>query len=91
MLEIKETALNLITNQLMKLTSLKVNVELFGSYILPSKGLRDVKSFNTKNVIITEGSDISQIYDDFVGILDMKVSDFQEKESGNYIVVGGIY
>lgn len=82
--EIKQKVVELISKNLTKFTSIKVNVELYGSYILEAKAIRDVKSFNTKNVIVTFGSVIDEIFDDFTNIIDGKVSEFQERQSGKF-------
>lgn len=82
MSEIKPKILPLILSQIGKFSSVKVNLELFGFFILESKGLEDIKSFNTVNQIATVARDLDDLYDDFTGILDEKVSEFQERESG---------
>lgn len=86
MSEIKNKVLELIRSGVSKFTAIKVNVELFGSYILETQHMRDVKSFNTKNVVVTVGTDVDQVYNDFTESLDGKVSEFQERESGKYLL-----
>lgn len=86
MSEIKNKVLELIRSGVSKFTAIKLNVELFGSYILETQDMRDVKSFNTKNVVVTVGTDVDQVYNDFTESLDGKVSEFQERESGKYLL-----
>lgn len=81
--EIKNKATKILEAALLKFVVIKVNFEIFGLFSIESKDLRDVKSFNTKNVIVSRGSDLSEIYDTFSGVMDEKASSFQEKDSGN--------
>ncbi|CAH2010123.1 unnamed protein product [Acanthoscelides obtectus] len=57
-------------------------MELFGLYILPAKNRREVKSHNTNNVIITQSSNLNQIYYDLGSKIEQKSKDFAEKDSG---------
>lgn len=82
--EVKQKVIELISKNVTKFTSIKVNLELFGSYILESQQIRDVKSFNTKNVIVTLGTNINEVLEDFTDIIDGKVSEFQERKSGKF-------
>jgi hypothetical protein len=80
--EIREKMINLIHENVEKHTTVKLNLELFGLYTLESQNLFDVKSFNTRNIIITLGSNWSNIIDDFKGVIENKMSEFLEKDSG---------
>lgn len=82
MTELKDKIIDLIEGQMAKLKSVKFNFELFGYFILEAQELQDVKTFNTANEVATRGTDLSQLYDNLTGILDEKVSEFQERESG---------
>lgn len=82
MQELKNKVIALIERQVIKFRSVKFNVELFGYFILEAKELEDIKSFNTVNEIVSLGDDINQVYDNLTGILDGKVSEFQERDSG---------
>lgn len=80
--ELKDKIINLIKRQVTLLISVKFNFELFGLFILESKDEHDVKSFITANEVATRGTDWDSLYDKLSGILDEKVSEFQERESG---------
>lgn len=84
--EIKEKIMSLLERQISKFNSVKVNFELFGYFILETKDLEDIKSFNTANEVVTFGTDLNQLYDQFSTILDEKASEFQERESGTSIL-----
>lgn len=66
--ELKNKILTVITRDLSKFTSIKLNFEVFGYYYLESRDRHDIKSFNSKNVIITISGDLNEIYDDFTAI-----------------------
>lgn len=80
--DIKNKVVELVKKEVGKLLSIKINFELYGYYVIEDKDLHDVKSFNTKNEIVTSSTNISQLYDDFTAILDQKASEFQERDSG---------
>lgn len=85
--ELGDKIKKLLVKEARKFRSIKVNLELFGRFIHPVKELTDIKSFNTRNKIINEASDWNSIYDDFVGEMTAKASEFQERESGKLIIV----
>lgn len=80
--EIKNKVLPLIENEVRKHVSIKLNLELFGMYYLDSKENHEMKSFNTRNEIVSMSSDLDHLYDDFVAKLDEKADIFQERDSG---------
>jgi hypothetical protein len=82
MTELKTKIINLIEEQVAKLKSVKFNLELFGLFFLEAQDLHDVKNFITANEVATRGTDLSELYDNLTGVLDEKVSEFQERESG---------
>lgn len=82
--EVKSKIVPLLERQVSKFHSVKCNFELFGYFVLENQELEDIKMFNTKNEIATVGSDLNALYDSFTGILDEKVSEFAERESGMY-------
>lgn len=65
--------------------AVKVNMEVFGRYILQSRELSDVKSFNTPNVIVDQSTDLKSILDIFVDAITTQTSEFQERDSGMFI------
>ncbi|CAG9772350.1 unnamed protein product [Ceutorhynchus assimilis] len=83
-LTVKKLPLSLITKakieQLKKHRAVKINVELFGQYVLHSKETTETKSFNTKNKIIT--SDSEEIFNGFLSVFKEKVLIFTENGSG---------
>lgn len=82
MADIKNKVLALIERKVSSFRSVKVNFELFGYFVLENQDLAEIKSFNTRNEIVTVGTDIAELYDNFSGVLDEKVSEFTERESG---------
>ena len=81
--EIKSTVLDLLKNIIFAHNSIKVNMEVFGSYILPStENYSSEKSFNTANQIIDGSSDLDEKYLWFVDKLMTQASEFLEKDSG---------
>ncbi|XP_072389467.1 uncharacterized protein [Diabrotica undecimpunctata] len=80
--EIEGNVLKLLHNYLHKFKVLKVNFELYSMYTIPEKDTYDLKSFNTKNQIITISTNLKQAYQDFIREILPKVSEIQEKESG---------
>ncbi|VEN62739.1 unnamed protein product [Callosobruchus maculatus] len=79
---IKSKSVQLLEQQVLKHTAIKANVELFALYILPTKEMRDIKSHNTANKILTRSSDIDREFDAFLAILNEKSKEFAERESG---------
>ncbi|XP_072400815.1 uncharacterized protein [Diabrotica undecimpunctata] len=79
---IEGNVLKLLHNYLHKFKVLKVNFELYSMYTIPEKDTYDLKSFNTKNQIITISTNLKQAYQDFIREILPKVSEIQEKESG---------
>lgn len=82
LIEVKQKVLNLISEYIQNHHSLKVNMELFGLYVIPEKDMRDIKSFNTENQIINISKNLSQVFDDFKDVMLSKASEFQERDSG---------
>lgn len=81
--EIKDKILAIIENAVQKHFSIKVNVKLFGMYLLDTKHFCEIKSFNTRNEIVLNSSDVEQLYNDFAATLEVKADQFQECDSGN--------
>uniref|UniRef100_A0A6P7GCW0 Uncharacterized protein LOC114340666 n=1 Tax=Diabrotica virgifera virgifera TaxID=50390 RepID=A0A6P7GCW0_DIAVI len=80
--DVKQKVSNMLSYYIRNHHSLKVSVELFGLYIIPGKDITEIKSFNTKNKVITTSSDLNQIYDDFKDVIMTKASEFKEAKSG---------
>lgn len=79
---IREKVLTLIESTLYVHNSIKMNLELYGLYYLLTKENVEIKSFNTMNKIITQGSDLYALYDDYIDEIKNKMSEFQERNSG---------
>lgn len=62
--------------------SMKVNFELFGIYIVPEKGLAEIKAFNTKNKVVNTSTDVNELYTRFKEEMLSQASDFQTRDSG---------
>lgn len=69
-------------------SSLKVNVELFCGFMLEKNEEMkyDIKSFNTKNEIITLSSELKEIYKQWADTIVTKSEDFNERESGWHLI-----
>ena len=87
----KSTCIELIREKLDKSNSFKVNFEVFAYYVKPSSELTDVdenviktdlKSFNSKYKVITIGTDLQQVVEDFYQTMMRKTEEFQERDSG---------
>lgn len=83
--EIRSRVIEIIENSLHKFKSVKMNFELFALYSQPSKDLQEMKSFNTKYVIITLNRNLENIFENFFDIIDRKMGEFQERDSGVYL------
>ncbi|XP_071056904.1 uncharacterized protein [Onthophagus taurus] len=79
---IREKVISLIQSVRNVNGSLKVNTEIFGLYFINTKEEVEIKSFNTKNKIITVAVDLYQTYEDFMDEIMVKMSEFQERDSG---------
>lgn len=79
---VREKVLTLIESTLYVHNSIKMNLELYGLYYLLTKENVEIKSFNTMNKIITQGSDLYGLYNDYIDEIKTKMSEFQERNSG---------
>ncbi|XP_073962457.1 uncharacterized protein [Choristoneura fumiferana] len=86
MLKIGKRVENILETELEVHKSIKVNVELFCTYFKTnSEGevVRDLKSFNTKNVCLHVGElNFSSYFEDVTSTIVKKSEDFQERDSG---------
>nr|WP_253308881.1 hypothetical protein [Rickettsia endosymbiont of Ceutorhynchus assimilis] len=74
----------LVGDMVNKFSHIKVGVELFGRFLLQAKEQEEVKSFNVKFRLVSDGADLEELFQQFSVILDKKSTEFQEKESGMY-------
>ncbi|XP_071055042.1 uncharacterized protein [Onthophagus taurus] len=79
---IREKILNLIQSAIDIHRNVKLNMECFGLYFLQSKEDCEIKSFNTKNKVVSLASDLYKIYKEFIDEISSKMSEFQERDSG---------
>lgn len=79
---LKPKFVKLVGQNLQRFENLKVGMELFGRFLLQAKETDEVKSFNTKHNLVSDGTDLEELFEQLAAILDRKVSEFEEKESG---------
>lgn len=81
---IKTAIITLIEEHIKLFTTVKVNIELFGLYELIKKDEidTDIKSFNTRNEIMSVSSDLNNIIETWFEIIKVKSEDFNEQNSG---------
>lgn len=82
--EIKTAIITLIEEHIKIHSCIKVNIELFALYELVKNDEidTDIKSFNTKNDIMSVSSDLSNIIEKWYEIIKVKSEDFNEQNSG---------
>ncbi|KAB0790253.1 hypothetical protein PPYR_15409, partial [Photinus pyralis] len=78
----------LVREQIDIMGSVKVNCELFGYFILESKDRGEVKSFNTRNQVLTISSDLSEWFKDIIEKLEVDATEFEHRESAIYTPTG---
>ncbi|KAJ8930352.1 hypothetical protein NQ314_016849, partial [Rhamnusium bicolor] len=87
--KIKDRVINLIAMGVQE-NPLKINFELFASYVVSTKKEDDdeacikneVKSFNSKYEIVTISRSLDEIYSHFYNVLKTKSEEFEEQDSG---------
>lgn len=80
--EAKYKIIKLLENVLKAHLAIKVNMELFAQYFLPTQECSDIKSFNTSNKIVDRSTDLSFVVDIFADMMISQTSEFQERDSG---------
>jgi hypothetical protein len=80
--ELESKIITILHDALLKHSSIKVNLELFGQYLLASKNVKEMKSFNSRYQVISKNTDLSKLFENYKKVLTKKASDFEEKESG---------
>ena len=81
---LKPNVIKLVGDHLRKFDHLKVGVELFGRFLLPSEEREEVKSFTVRFRLVNENTDLEELVDQFNAILGAKFADFSEKDSGKF-------
>lgn len=80
--ELEVKILCILDNQLTKHTCIKISMELFGYYYNPTTNNHDVKSFNTPFKVVCKSTEIKDLVEEFLMIIDNKADVFAEKDSG---------
>lgn len=74
----------LITDQLAKLSTIRVHLELFGEYYLSTQNIADVKSFIGKSQVVDSSTDLNSLLKTQEDIIRKRVSEFEGCQSGTY-------
>lgn len=80
--QIRNKILNLLEQVIGIHKAVKVNMEVFGRYVLQTQEISDVKSFNTPNKILDQSTDLNSAFDIFVDTMVTQTTEFQERDSG---------
>ncbi|CAH1104266.1 unnamed protein product [Psylliodes chrysocephalus] len=62
--------------------AIKVNVEVFATYVLQSQDISEIKSFNSINRILDLSTELDVVYADLREAVVSQTADFQHKDSG---------
>jgi hypothetical protein len=79
--DLKCKVIHLVRKWLNIYSLIKVNIELFGIYLLPTSEKQEVKTFNTKYNIISTNTDLGVFFNEYQDIILKKASDFAESGS----------
>lgn len=83
LLDYESDVTKLIDISLQKHKCIKVQFELYANFLLPKNGEQQLKSFNTKFVIICNTIEFCNIYKDYIiDTIKKKFSEFEHCESG---------
>lgn len=82
--EIKSKALELLERVVKVHKLVKINMELFGRFVLATSDTTDIKAFNTPNKIADQSTDLAALWDVFVDLMVNQTMEFQERDSGKY-------
>lgn len=85
--ETKHKILNLLEQVLTVHLAVKVNMEVFGRYILQTQETSDIKAFNSPNKILDSSMDLSSEVDSFVDMMVTQTTEFQERDSGMFTFI----
>lgn len=84
--EIGDKFYKIVNEERIKHNMVKINVELYGIYMLPSEDTYEIKSFNTKNEICSISCDVMEMYENLKSTLITKAQEFQERDSGKFLM-----
>lgn len=79
--DIKLNVINQLESILKRFQSLKVNTELAGLYFLSTQERTNVKTFLTRNEVVTIGTNLDD-YQDLATILDRNTQEFTKRNAG---------
>ena len=57
---------------------------MFGVYYLPTANTSEIKSHNTPFEVVTQSTNLDMFYDNFMAIINGKLDEFAERDSGNF-------
>lgn len=78
--ELKTKIIELIRKSLSVHAYIKLNMELFGLYIL--KETQEIKSFNSRYAKISSNTNLDKLFNEFKQVLVTKSGEFRERDSG---------
>lgn len=79
---LKDKVIELLRKPLKIYRMIKVNMELYGRYMLALTNKFEIKSFNTRYVVIDQYTNLEDFYTKYQQILVTKASEFSEMGSG---------
>lgn len=79
---IRDKISTLLNKSLQVHTCIKVNLELYGIFMLFKNNSQSMKSFGTKNKILYQSFDFDRYYTEVINCLKKKVEEFEERDSG---------
>lgn len=79
---VKDKVKSIVQEYIDKFLALKINFELFSLYAKPETDASDTKSFNTRNMVVTQSDNLDDIVDLFKVEIITKAGNFQERDSG---------
>ncbi|XP_041985987.1 uncharacterized protein LOC121738160 [Aricia agestis] len=80
--EIRNKLKSLLDENLIKHSCVKVNFELFGTFLKFNNNSQEIKSFGTKNKILHSNYDFEKIYLETVSYLKTSIEEFEDRDSG---------
>lgn len=80
--DLRNKVIILLRDQLKVNEPLRVNMELYGKYLLGSADKQEIKSFNSRYSALNRNTNMEDFFNDFRGVLLKKASEFTEMGSG---------
>lgn len=79
---VKPKVFSILNEYLRYFRIIKINWELYSLYVKPETETSDTKSFNTRNLVVTQADDLDEAFNDLKCQVIRKSGNFQEKDSG---------